>query len=72
MKLGIIFKKEFRDGIFGDKVEYHGDEITIRRETEWKYNEVLTIRTKNKEGKETFESFLVSRIQLIYLGGWNE
>ena len=68
MKLGIIFKKEFQNGIYGAKVEIHGDEITLKRETDYKFNEVLRVK---KDGKFV-EAFLVSRIQLIYLGGWNK
>ena len=66
MKVGIIFKKEFQNRIFGAKVEIQADEITLKRETDWKMNEVLIIK---KDG-EFVESFLVDRIQLIYFGDW--
>lgn len=72
MKLGIIFKKEFQE-MYGNKQEFFGNEITIKRETDWKYNEILKISKKSREGTCFIEkTFPVEAIQLIYLGGWND
>ena len=71
MKIGLIFKKEFHDR-YGAKIEIRSDEITIKRDTTWKFNEVLTIKRKDKNSEGFIEEqFLIETIQLIYLGEWN-
>jgi len=34
MKIGIIFKKEFRD-LYGDKIEFEGESISIKQESHY-------------------------------------
>ena len=65
MKLGIIFKKEFKE-VRGDKIEFFGDIIIIKRKFDSLFIQV--INSKTDEMEETHIN--PDMIQLIYLGGW--
>ena len=67
MKLGIIFKKEFREE-FGDKREFFGDEITILK-NHIDGNLVITSITGKYMDKRIIP---INFIQLIYFGGWKD
>ncbi len=65
MKLGIIFKKQFRER-FGDKKEFFSDEITIKQEMrEGVFTLTISMSCQ-------VHHIPIGLIQLIYFGGWNE
>ena len=65
MKLGIIFKKEFREE-FGDKREFFGEEINIKQ------NPYELIITAKKDEEIEKRRIPINFVQLIYLGGWKD